>query len=331
MALGEKYQYRQTARAFTIVELLIVIVVIAILATLTIVAYNGIQQRAQASAASTALSQASKKLKAYEVDNGLYPTQLSDAGITNSSTTYQYTVNNSTNPKTFCITATNGTTSYYITSTSIPTSGGCAGHGQGGVAAVTNYYVDPKPNVTSLASWWPGSTGNTGTIANTNVSWSGSQKANRMTFTAVSNTNGGSVIYLESSYSSYIGQKFTVAARFRVTAGTAGIGNSSVDRNSSSTGTLTLHGTGGSIANMSNGQTYIAYVTFTADSAAAIGNGLRFYTNIINKSAGTVVEYADIDMYPGDYDASRLWHSGDSPNWTWNGTPNNSTSTGPPL
>ena len=34
---------------FTIVELLIVIVVIAILAAITIVAYNGIQERAQTS------------------------------------------------------------------------------------------------------------------------------------------------------------------------------------------------------------------------------------------------------------------------------------------
>ena len=37
---------RQTKSGFTIVELLIVIVVIAILAAITIVAYNGIQNRA---------------------------------------------------------------------------------------------------------------------------------------------------------------------------------------------------------------------------------------------------------------------------------------------
>ena len=37
---------------FTIVELLIVIVVIAILAAITIVAFNGIQERARASAVS---------------------------------------------------------------------------------------------------------------------------------------------------------------------------------------------------------------------------------------------------------------------------------------
>ncbi len=47
---------------FTIVELLIVIVVIAILAAISIVAYNGVQNRARASVVSGALNQAVKKI-----------------------------------------------------------------------------------------------------------------------------------------------------------------------------------------------------------------------------------------------------------------------------
>ena len=61
-------------RGFTIVELLIVVVVIAILAAITIVAYNGISNRAKASAAQSMASQAARKIIAHSVQNdGDYP------------------------------------------------------------------------------------------------------------------------------------------------------------------------------------------------------------------------------------------------------------------
>jgi prepilin-type N-terminal cleavage/methylation domain-containing protein len=59
---------RQTG--FTIVELLIVIVVIAILAAITIVAYIGIQERAQAGKTIAQASAYIKGLKAWEADLG---------------------------------------------------------------------------------------------------------------------------------------------------------------------------------------------------------------------------------------------------------------------
>ena len=52
----------KTSRAFTIVELLIVIVVIAILAAITVVAYNGIQTRAKASAVTETLRESKQAL-----------------------------------------------------------------------------------------------------------------------------------------------------------------------------------------------------------------------------------------------------------------------------
>ena len=104
---------------FTIVELLIVIVVIAILAAITIVAFNGIQERARVSAVSSALNQANKKIAVYQVDNpGQFPTDLASIGITNSDVSYQYTVDNSASPALYCITATTGTTSYNSSSAS---------------------------------------------------------------------------------------------------------------------------------------------------------------------------------------------------------------------
>ena len=64
-------------RGFTVVELLIVVVIIAILAAITIVAYNGIQNRAKTSAAAGAASTLQKKIEAYAVENTNYPATLS--------------------------------------------------------------------------------------------------------------------------------------------------------------------------------------------------------------------------------------------------------------
>ena len=58
---------------FTIVELLIVIVVIAILAAISIVAYNGIQQRARDTERMSELTSLQKALELYHADNDAYP------------------------------------------------------------------------------------------------------------------------------------------------------------------------------------------------------------------------------------------------------------------
>lgn len=58
---------------FTIVELLIVIVVIGILAAITVVAYNGIQQRAQNSQTVAAVKDYEQMYIAYAVIHGVYP------------------------------------------------------------------------------------------------------------------------------------------------------------------------------------------------------------------------------------------------------------------
>jgi len=71
------------SRGFTIVELLIVIVVIAILAAISIVAYNGIQNRANDTAVQSDLSAIAKKLEIYKIDNGGYPTSASNLNTLN--------------------------------------------------------------------------------------------------------------------------------------------------------------------------------------------------------------------------------------------------------
>ncbi len=66
-------KYSSKQQAFTIVELLIVIVVIAILAAISIAAYTNIQQRAKNTAIINAASQSLKMIQAYIAQEGRYP------------------------------------------------------------------------------------------------------------------------------------------------------------------------------------------------------------------------------------------------------------------
>ena len=131
--------------AFTIVEILIVLAVIGILASLSMVAYNGIQNSAAATVLQSDLEQASAELERDRTLNGVYPASIAAAnnnqGIEASpGTTYQYTYTPSTD--TYCLTATSdrtGIPAFYIsTSTNTIREGACAGHSGGdGLAPIS--------------------------------------------------------------------------------------------------------------------------------------------------------------------------------------------------
>lgn len=77
---------------FTIVELLIVIVVIAILAAITIVAYNGIQNRANNTVVQSDMKSFGTKLEQYYIDNGRPPAsvaELNSIGFPFATSSYQ--------------------------------------------------------------------------------------------------------------------------------------------------------------------------------------------------------------------------------------------------
>ncbi len=124
---------------FTIVELLIVVVVIAILAAITIVAYNGIQNRAKESALQSTVSQAGKKVASIGIQNAdivpldkaafLAATNLSDS----SAATYTYYANDAA--RSYCVSAVStGTISPYAYSS----DGGVAEKGECSMNLVTN-------------------------------------------------------------------------------------------------------------------------------------------------------------------------------------------------
>jgi prepilin-type N-terminal cleavage/methylation domain-containing protein len=69
---------KTSSRGFTIVELLIVVVVIAILAAITIISYNGITSRANASSAASNVETVQKIAETYNSDGSQYPSSIND-------------------------------------------------------------------------------------------------------------------------------------------------------------------------------------------------------------------------------------------------------------
>jgi len=112
---------------FTIVELLVVIVIIGILAAITVVAYGGISQKAAIASVTSDLNNASKLLKIFNINNGIYPTTISTNCSTNpnsitneclkttADTAYSYKVSSISNNKIFCLDATKSSISYNVT------------------------------------------------------------------------------------------------------------------------------------------------------------------------------------------------------------------------
>jgi len=120
----------KSSHAFTIVELLVVIVVIAILAAITIVAYASVTQKAVASSLQSDLTNASTQLNAYQVLYGSFPTSLDNDNCPTAPTEdTNYCLKASSGNtltysqiagKTFHLTATSGNTSWSITDTTAP-------------------------------------------------------------------------------------------------------------------------------------------------------------------------------------------------------------------
>lgn len=88
MSLKQINSKIQSKRGFTIVELLIVIVVIGILAGITIVAFNGVTARANATSAEAAASSVLKKAQAYNAELNGFP--ATPGALTAAATTTSY-------------------------------------------------------------------------------------------------------------------------------------------------------------------------------------------------------------------------------------------------
>jgi prepilin-type N-terminal cleavage/methylation domain-containing protein len=317
---------------FTIVELLIVIVVIAILAAISIVAYNGIQDRARASAASSALSQSAKKIALWQVET---PGQAPDCttfkelvnasgasctgeGVVAGDITYEYTPDTPT-AGSYCITGTIGKTSYKTTG-STAVQGSCAGHGSGGVAAITNMVANPSAE--DSINGWNGPNG-----ATTSRSTVRAQSSNASTLVTMPIANASTVGTSLYSHANPI--PATLATNTLYTASVwVYVPSDTVDL------TLSIQGTGAtpgspsstSVTTIKNGWARLSRQFTTGTS----GNVVVYVLNAVSTTTANTQFWADSAMITKG-STLYTYADGTSENWTWNGTPHNSTSSGPPL
>lgn len=169
-------QTQSKNQGFTIVELLIVIVVIGILAAISIVAYNGIQGRANTSAVHSDLNNAKKKLEIYNIDHGKYPGSIAeltaaDISISGKSSyekregyaNFYYCLDIANNQFALSARVAGGNPiSYYVTSSSGVTShAGLISSGStritlglGGASAAHGAYAASGMSTTGVASSW---------------------------------------------------------------------------------------------------------------------------------------------------------------------------------
>jgi prepilin-type N-terminal cleavage/methylation domain-containing protein len=323
-------------QGFTIVELLIVVVVIAILAAIIIVSYNGITNRANVSAVQTGLQQASKKISLYAVDNSeAYPDDsnaLSTLGVIgNGDLTYQYSANNTSTPKGYCVTASKNNISYYIavnytyldgTPVTInkanPTEGTCPGQSQAGVA-VTNFSTNPS--IETDASGFLGPNGST-YARSTAQAYQGAASL-LVTMPIAPTSNVGVRIFNTASIGGAGTLKastgYVASAYVYVPSGTTNLYLSIQGAGASNAGTGTTQ-----VASAKN-QWVRIYNTFNTTSSGAVN--LYILNNGATTLANTQFWVDAIMVTEGSTPYS--YADGETAGWSWNGTQHLSTSTRP--
>ena len=152
-----RHHTHHLSRAFTIVELMIVIVVIGVLVTISFVSYRGVQQRAEVVVTMNDLANLSDEMQVFYKDNGRYPYVFPPVG-TNTlpeleqilKTTGLYEDTRNPEPKktfTFCAPTKSNPQRYAIVASKLD-------EGTTGTPATTLYYVTSDHSPSSTPMVW---------------------------------------------------------------------------------------------------------------------------------------------------------------------------------
>lgn len=295
-------------RGFTIVELLIVVVVIAILAAVTIVAYNGIRNRAGSSAMKSTVSQVGKKIQTYAVtNNGTVPsesTYASDLALpaATASSVYDYFTDSAQAKFCFSVTDPSQNVSFAYSTNGGLVDGRC----------VKNLISNP-----SLESLSGGNV--VGLTASSRVTVSSStlhaQSGARTALVVPTYTTTDTFADL-ANWGIQANTTYAISMRYTLTSATTSqprfrfnIGG--VDRQSLGTSAVGTH---------TNSWTFDV-------GASATVSFLRIMPGGLQGDPGIYVDNLMVTQTPVNYQ----YGDGDSVNWAWVGAPHASASFGPSL
>lgn len=324
-------------RGFTIVELLIVVVVIAILAAITIVSYNGITRQANEASAKSNAATAQKKLATWFIENNdSFPSSLSQVGLADTnSISYQYTVDNSTTPKGYCVTVyangiqyrigkdftyTSGTTS--TLNEANPSAGACPGHTGGQPLTITNLHTNPS--VEMNASTFTAPNGSTAVRDTTRQRTGAASLKVTMPSGYIAGNVGFTIFGAQALGAGVIqpNEAYTVSMYVYVPTGTVDV-------------SISLQGAG--YATRSNppasatavkNQWVRIHNTFTTNASGSIS---IYVLNWATTSGSTSFWVDDIMITQKESVTPPVYADGNSPGWSWNGTSGLSSSKGPTL
>lgn len=299
-----KHYSSQTHRfGFTIVELLVIIVVIAILVSITVVSYTMITDNAKHKTVETDAQGIAVYLNKYKADHGSYPATLDLLDSKpKAESTFQYSYDATTN--TYCVTASvTGASAYVQSGNSTAKEGGCPGHGVNGQVALTNLITNPSIEL-NTTGWLSGS-------------------ATMSRVTTESHSGSASLRYATTAASQY--GYFTMP--------TSGGKTYSVSLWAKGTGTLRIYfSRAPSGVSLGAGMTQPLTSTWQRYTATATTDAPATALNVIvwQNLAGNNTIYID-DVILTETSDPQNYADGNTPSWLWNGTPNNSTSTGPAV